>query len=107
MTYNLYTVTYSFETPGERAKNRARQTYTVVSRTAKEAQEKAYQEFVLTPTYSDLGLHWECLKVSVRQTVKKKINVPTLSLTEDIEQFEIGVQVSEDEKSLEFLVREK
>lgn len=108
MTYNLYTVTYSFEVPGEIAGSREKDVYIVVDETAEKAQEKGYKHFVQTSIYRDLRLHREGLvRTSVRQIGNKKIKFPALSLTEDMEQFEIGVQVSEDKKSLEFRVREK
>ncbi len=108
MAYNLYTVTYSFEAPGEYADNRIRETYVVVGRTAEEAKEKTHKKFVQTPIYHDLRLDREGLvRTSVRQVGNKKIQFPSLSLAEDRDQFEIGVEVSEDKKSLEFLVREK
>ncbi len=108
MTYNLYTVTYSFDTPGEYAKNIEKKAYIVVGETAEKAKEKAYKKFVETPLYRNLGLQREgFVRTFVRQMGDKKIKFPTLSLTEDMEQFEIGVQFSADRKSLEFLVQEK
>lgn len=106
--YSLWKVTFSYETPGERARNREREVYVVPALDRDEAENRSFAHFSKTPTYEDLGLSREdSVRTTVTKIKKQKIKLPPLSFPEDQENFCIVPRLSTDGCSLEFLVAER
>ncbi|MDO8511512.1 MAG: hypothetical protein Q7S55_05095 [Nanoarchaeota archaeon] len=106
--YSLWKVTFSYEAPGDHARNRERNVYVVPALDKDEAESKSLAHFSKTDAYTDLDLSREGLvRTTATEIKKQKITLPELTLAEDQEHFFIIPRLSTDGRSLEYLVTEK
>ena len=103
----IWKVTFSYETPGERASNIAKNIYNVIAETEEDAVAKAFDSFSNTRCFSDLKLSIEGrVKSNAKKITGSKIKLPKLTLQDDQEKYNVSANILEDGTSLEYIVEE-
>lgn len=105
--YYLWKVSYTFEVPSDFAGGeRVTESYVVVAKTPEEARKKGDTCLLQTQGFTDLYSSVDAAQSYIHEIKGQKIHFPDL-LDSDKKKFTIQAKVSDDGKTLEFLVKEK
>ena len=101
MKYEVWQVTYRFETPGDRPSNTAAEIYVVIARDATEAKKKADDFFVDQSPFKQELLDEGAIRYHAKQ-YSKPLSLPKLSAS-DRNEFTLTPNIVEGR--LEFIVK--
>ncbi len=105
--YSLWKVSYTFEFPSDHAGDRMTESYVVIARTRDEARKKGDHCLLQTRSFTDLYSSIDDADCFIHELKGQRIHFPQLALDSDKKKFSLQPKISDDEKTLEFLVNEK
>lgn len=106
--YRLWKVSYTFEIPQDwDGGDRMTESYVVVAKTPDDAKKKGDHCLLQTRSFTDLYSSIADANCSVHELKGQRIHFPHLTLDSDKTKFSLQPKISEDKKTLEFIVKEK